>query len=70
MRRFERDWAGIIHLIVTQTRVEIIDPHCGGTIVDPKTGQEIAEAILEGLNEMEKASCDALPIGERKQHIL
>lgn len=53
MRRFERDWAGIIHLTITPTRVEIHDPHCGGTIMDPKTGREIAEAILEGLNEME-----------------
>jgi hypothetical protein len=39
---------GLITIVVTPRRVEIIDKHCGSVIVDHKTGNAIADAIRKG----------------------
>ena len=49
VRRFERQIGQFIHVIVTPTRVEIQDIHGGCVVVNHATGQEIANAIVDGI---------------------
>ena len=55
-KRFERDFVGgVIHVIVTPTRVEIQDIHGGCVVVNRAIGQQIADAIEDGLWETIKS---------------
>lgn len=53
MRRFERQIGSFIHVIVTPTRVEIQDIHGGCVVVDHITGKEIADGIIDGIEEID-----------------